>query len=127
MSQFSEALRKRTKEIAIKTIVLTRKLPRNDEGFTIRKQLIRSSSSVAANYRAACRGRSDKEFYSKLCITVEELDKSILWLELSNDLELLNEQDINPVMKEAQDLLNILATSKSTLRKKIYSSDSDMY
>ena len=127
MSQFSEVLRKRTKEIAIKTIVLTRKLPRNDEGFTIRKQLIRSSSSVAANYRAACRGRSDKEFYSKLCITVEELDESILWLELSNDLELLNELDIYPVMKEAQDLLNILATSKSTLRKKIYSSDSDMY
>ncbi len=126
MSQFSEVLRKRTKEIAIKTIVLTRKLPRNDEGFTIRKQLIRSSSSVAANYRAACRGRSDKEFYSKLCITVEELDESILWLELSNDLELLNELDIYPVMKEAQDLLNILATSKSTLRKKIYSSDSDM-
>lgn len=112
MSQFSEALRKRTKEIAIKTIVLTRKLPRNDEGFTIRKQLIRSSSSVAANYRAACRGRSDNEFYSKLCITVEELDESILWLELSNDLELLNESDIYPVMKEAQDLLNILATSK---------------
>ncbi len=127
MSQFSEVLRKRTKEIAIKTIVLTRKLPRNDEGFTIRKQLIRSSSSVAANYRAACRGRSDKEFYSKLCITVEELDESILWLELSNDLELLNELDIYPVMKEAQDLLNILATSKSTLRKKIYSSDSDMF
>ena len=126
MSQFSEVLRKRTKEIAIKTIVLTRKLPRNDVGFTIRKQLIRSSSSVAANYRAACRGRSDKEFYSKLCITVEELDESILWLELSNDLELLNELDIYPVMKEAQDLLNILATSKSTLRKKIYSSDSDM-
>ncbi|MFN8152924.1 MAG: four helix bundle protein [Bacteroidia bacterium] len=125
MSQFSEALRKRTKEIAIKTIVLTRKLPRNDEGFTIRKQLIRSSSSVAANYRAACRGRSDNEFYSKLCITVEELDESILWLELSNDLELLNESDIYPVMKEAQDLLNILATSKSTLRRKLYTNDSD--
>ena len=125
MSQFSEELRKRTKEIAIKTIKLTRKLPRNDEGFTIRKQLIRSSSSVAANYRAACRGRSDKEFYSKLCITVEELDESILWLELSNDLELLDEKDSSPIMKEAQSLLNILASSKSTLRNKIHTKDSE--
>src|SRR5688572_26072482 len=105
MSQFSEQLRNQTKKLAIQVVLLTRKLPSNHESWTIQKQLIRSASSVAANYRAACRGRSDKEFYSKLCVAVEELDESILWLEFCEELNLLNETEIKPIITEMQKLL----------------------
>lgn len=119
MSQFSEQLRKQTKEMAISAIILTRKFPQNDEGWTIKKQLIRSATSVAANYRSACRGRSDREFYSKLCIVVEELDESMFWLELTEEIELIRQNDVQPVMEKMNKLLNVLSAAKSTLRNKI--------
>ncbi|MBK7964533.1 MAG: four helix bundle protein [Bacteroidetes bacterium] len=119
MSQLSGQLRKQTKEMAISAILLTRKLPQNDEGWTIKKQLIRSATSVAANYRSACRGRSDREFYSKLCIVVEELDESMFWLELTEDIELILQKDVQPVMEKMNKLLKILSAAKSTLRNKI--------
>jgi len=125
MSQFSEKLRNQTKQIALKTILLTRTFPQNDEGWTIKKQLIRSSTSVALNYRAASRGRSDKEFYSKLCITVEELDESILWLEFVEELKFTAEKEVKSIMKEMKDLLAILTASKSTLRRKLYPRETD--
>lgn len=119
MSQLSEQLRKQTKEMAISAILLTRKLPQNDEGWAIKKQLIRSATSVAANYRSACRGRSDREFYFKLCIVVEELDESMFWLELTEDIELIRQNDVQPVMDKMNKLLKILSAAKSTLRNKI--------
>jgi|JI10StandDraft_1071094.scaffolds.fasta_scaffold21562_4 four helix bundle protein len=125
MSQFSEKLRSQTKQIALKTILLTRNFPQNDEGWTIKKQLIRSSTSVASNYRAASRGRSDKEFYSKLCITVEELDESILWLEFVEELKLTAEKEVKSIMLEMKELLAILTASKSTLRRKLYPRETD--
>lgn len=125
MSQFSEKLRSQTKQIALKTILLTRTFPQNDEGWTIKKQLIRSSTSVASNYRAASRGRSDKEFYSKLCITVEELDESILWLEFVEELKFAAEKEVKSIMLEMKELLAILTASKSTLRRKLYPRETD--
>jgi four helix bundle protein len=125
MSQFSEKLRNQTKQLALKTILLTRQFPRNDEGWTIKKQLIRSSTSVASNYRAACRGRSDKEFYSKLCIAVEELDESILWMEFTQELKLTIEKESNEIIKEMKEVLSILTASKSTLRRKLYPREND--
>ena len=119
MSQLFEQLRKQTKEMAISAILLTRKLPQNDEGWTIKKQLIRSATSVATNYRSACRGRSDQEFYSKSCIVVEELDESMFWLELTEDIELIRQNDVQPVMDKMNKLLKILSAAKSTLRNKI--------
>jgi four helix bundle protein len=125
MSQFSEKLRNQTKQIALNTILLTRTFPQNDEGWTIKKQLIRSSTSVASNYRAASRGRSDKEFYSKLCIAVEELDESILWLEFVEELKFTAEKEVKSIMKEMKELLAILTASKSTLRRKLYPRETD--
>ena len=61
-----------------------------DTSYIIKKQLISSVTSVAANYRAVCRARSDAEFYSKLCIVVEESDESVFWLELIKESEILN-------------------------------------
>ena len=120
MSQFSEKLRNQSKEIALKTIKLTRNFPNNVESWTISKQLIRSCTYVAANYRSACRGRSSRKFYAKLCIAVEELDESILWLEFTEELELAKTEQISPIVKEMKELLAILTTSKSTLKQKLF-------
>lgn len=125
MSQFSEKLRSQTKQVALKTILLTRTFPQNEEGWTIKKQLIRSSTSVASNYRAASRGRSDKEFYSKLCIVVEELDESILWMEFVEELKFTAAKEVTSIMNEMKELLAILTTSKSTLRRKLYPRETD--
>ncbi|MDT3405033.1 four helix bundle protein [Mucilaginibacter terrae] len=78
-SEFAEQFRNRTKRFVIDIINLYRLLPRSVEAQVIGKQLLRSASSVGANYRAACRGRSQAEFYSKICIVVEEADESLFW------------------------------------------------
>lgn len=75
MSEFSDQFKKRTKNFAISIIKLSKSFPKTDEAYIIKKQLLRSAFSVAANYRAACRGRSDAEFFSKLSIVVEEADE----------------------------------------------------
>jgi four helix bundle protein len=71
----AEILKQRTKQFAIRNIKLFKALPNNDESKIIGKQLLRSATSVAANYRAVCRARSDAEFHSKLSIVVEEIDE----------------------------------------------------
>ncbi len=77
-----EEMKKRTKEFAKATIKLCRKLPNTREGRLIGDQMFRSGTSVAANYRAACRGRSKAEFISKLASVEEEADETLFWLEL---------------------------------------------
>ena len=74
---FAEKIKTRTKQFALETIKLYKHLPKDYEAKMIGKQLLRSATSVAANYRAVCRARSDAEFYSKLCIVVEEADESL--------------------------------------------------
>lgn len=77
-----EVFKKRTKEFALRIIKLYQHLPKNDEARIIGKQLLRSATPVAAYYRAACRARSDAEFFSKISIVVEEADESLFWLEI---------------------------------------------
>lgn len=122
MSEFAEILKKETKQLAVETIELTRAFPRSAEGIVIQKQLIRSVSSVAANYRSACRGRSQKDFLSKLSIALEELDETQFWLELSLDLGLTAEEKIKPLDNKLNKLLKILSASKNTLKQKIHNS-----
>ena len=74
----NEELRSRTKQLALRLMRLTRSLPRNTEGSIIGRQLLRSGTSAAANYRAACRARSKAEFIAKLSIVVEEMDDAFL-------------------------------------------------
>jgi four helix bundle protein len=78
-------LLKRTKNFALDNIRFFKSLPKTDEARIIGKQLLRSSTSVASNYRAACRSRSRQEFYAKICIVVEESDETLFWLELLAD------------------------------------------
>jgi len=79
-SEFAEYFRNRTKKFVIDNIKLFRLLPKTEEAKIIGRQLLRSSSSVGANYRAVCRARSQAEFYAKLSIVVEEADESLFWM-----------------------------------------------
>lgn len=122
MSEFTEKIKERTKSLAIKTIILSRGLPVGQEGWTIQKQIIRSSSSVAANYRAVARSRSTKEFYSKICIVIEELDETIYWLELIKELGHINGDKIDGILIEMNELFSILNASKKTLMQRLSNS-----
>ncbi len=78
----ADELRQRTKRFAIRIVTLFRSLPRSPDAQTLGKQLLRSGTSVAANYRAVCRARSKAEFVSKMGIVVEEADEAVFWLEV---------------------------------------------
>ncbi len=85
--EFAEAFKKRTQKFVVDNIKFFRTLPKTEEAKIIGRQLLRSSSSVGANYRAACRARSKAEFHSKLSIVVEEADESIFWMEILIEAE----------------------------------------
>jgi four helix bundle protein len=119
MSGFSDDFKNRTKLFAISIINLSKSFPKIDEAFIIKKQLLRSTISVASNYRAVCRARSDAEFYSKLCIVVEEADETVFWLELLVESGVVNGEEINKNLKEANEILAIVAKSKKTMKEKV--------
>ncbi|HEY6159770.1 MAG TPA: four helix bundle protein [Bacteroidia bacterium] len=110
--EFIEALKKRTKSLALEVIKLSRTLPVTDEAKVIGRQLLRSSSSVAANYRAVCRARSKAEFFAKLSITVEEADETCLWLELLIESGIAHNKTTGELLKEAGELTKILARAR---------------
>ena len=118
MINFAEEFKARTKKIAVDVIIYCKSLPKSDEAFIIKKQLIRSSTSVAANYRAVCRARSDAEFFSKLSIVVEEADESVFWLEIIKDAEISNTKETSSILNEATEILKIVAKSRKTLKDK---------
>lgn len=115
----TEDLKTRTKKFALRNIKLFQALPKTEEAKIIGKQLLRSSSSVAANYRAVCRARSQAEFIAKLGIVIEEADESVLWLELLIESLIVSEKNAGSLLKEANEILSIMSASKTTLREKI--------
>ncbi len=115
----AEELKKRLKDWAVAVVLFTRKLPNLPEFKAIRNQLVRSAPSSAANYRAACRRKSGKDFLNKLKIVEEELDESMFWLEFVVALDPNFRQDIVPLYKEADELTAIIVASISTVRKKL--------
>lgn len=117
MDSRSEALKARTKQFALRVIRMSRSLPPSQEGRVIGKQLLRSATSVAANYRAACRGRSRAEFLSKMGIVVEEADESAFWLELLADAEIVNRERLRELTAEANELLAIFAAAQLTTKR----------
>jgi four helix bundle protein len=104
-------LKERTKEFALRVMRLVDALPNTPKGLAVASQLVRSGTSVAANYRAACRGRSHAEFISKIGVVEEEADEAALWLELIVADKLLPERKIAPLLKEANELVAIMAAS----------------
>jgi four helix bundle protein len=113
-----DQLKKRTKEFALRVIKLVDSLPRKPSGEVLGKQLLRSATSVGANYRGACRGRSEAEFVAKLGIVIEEADESEYWMELISDGGLMTEPRVAPLRKEASELVAIFTASVRTSRLK---------
>jgi four helix bundle protein len=112
-----ETLKERTKQFALRIIRLVETLPKTVTGRAIGNQLVRSGTSVGANYRAACRGRSKAEFTSKLNVVMEEADESAFWLEIIIEARLLSEEKAEPLLTEATELTAIFAKSCYTARK----------
>ena len=110
-------MKRRTKEFAKEIIQLCRKLPNNREGRLIGDQIFRSGTSVAANYRSACRGRSKAEFISKLSIVEEEADETLFWLEVINELNIFSYEKLAELMKENDEILAIVVASIKTAKK----------
>jgi four helix bundle protein len=115
---FAKQMLMRTQKMATEVIKFSRIINNSDESYIIKKQMIRSATSVAANYRSVCRARSNNEFYAKLCIVVEEIDETNLWLELIKDTDLSSDQALTLLLKETSELTSILARSKSTYKSR---------
>lgn len=115
---FITALKARTKQFVLDSIKFYQVLPKTEEARIIGRQFMRSSSSVGANYRAACRSRSQAEFHSKLSIVVEEADESAFWLEILSESKIVNEVAAEKLLKEANEILAIMAKARKTVSNK---------
>jgi len=113
----SEELKKRTKAFALRIIRLTNSLPNHGAARHIASQLLRAGTSVAANYRAACRGRSPAEFISKMGIVEEEADECVFWMELLIEGGFVREDLIADLLDEASQILSITVASIRTTRE----------
>jgi len=112
-----ENLKRRTKQYALRIMRLTQALPNNQLGWVIGKQLVRSGTSVGANYRAACRARSTAEFIAKLGIVIEEADESAFWLELIIESGMYKKEAIDSLLKETNEIVAIMVSSSNTAKK----------
>ena len=113
----SEELRRRTRALALRVIRLVESLPRGRTADVIGRQLLRSGTSVGANYRAACRAKSTRDFAAKMGVVEEEADEVLYWLELLLDSQLVKGERLTSLMAEADELLAIVVASIKTSRR----------
>jgi len=116
MRQSPRDLRHRSKQFALAIVRLYRTFPATDEARILGKQLLRSGTSVGANYRAACRARSKAEFIAKLGIVLEEADETVFWLELLMEAGIGSREKMGPLVKEADQLTSIFVASLCTAK-----------
>jgi four helix bundle protein len=109
----------RTKSFALNVISLVESLPRTQTTQVLGRQLLRSATSVGANYRAACRAKSAPDFVSKMAIVEEEADESLFWMELLLDSNLVSQERISPLMYEADEIVAMTVASIKTKRRSI--------
>jgi four helix bundle protein len=114
-TDFADAFKLRTKKQSVAIIKFLKTIKSNEEMLVIKHQLIKSATSTAANYRAACRGKSKADFIAKLGIVNEEADETVFWLEVIEDLDYKSEQ-LNLLKKESEEILKIVAKSIATSR-----------
>jgi len=122
-NQFNTEIRERTMNLAIgiRTLLLSKTVnPIDRPAFN---QLLRSSSSVASNYRAATRGRSDAEFYAKICIVVEEMDETLFWLEYLSLGGVFSEEETKSLIIEGEHLVRLFSTIRRTMKAKTGKND----
>lgn len=112
----SEELKNRTKKLAVGIISFVETLPKSDSARIIGKQLIRSATSVAANYRAACRARSKADFISKLGIVEEEADETLFWIEILIESGKAEGESVSRLQKEINEIAAIFSASHKTAR-----------
>lgn len=112
-------LKTRTKDFSIRILDLVEKLPRSISAKTIANQIVRSGTSVGANYRTACRARSDREFLSKMNIVLEESDETLFWLELIEAKQWIDESYLSILSNEANQLTAIFVSSIKTVNVRL--------
>ena len=115
--EFGEKMKRRTKAFAVQIVKFYKKLAKTDEARVLGRQVLRSGTSVAANYRAVCRAKSQADFISKMGTVVEEADETLFWLELCEDVEVCSSALVADLKREADELLSIFASSLSTSRR----------
>ena len=112
----AEEMKQRTKAFALRVIRLVQALPRNEVARTVGGQLLRSGTSVGANYRSACRAKSRPDFVHKLKIVEEECDESLYWMELLVEGELISAGRLQALQQEGSEILSIVVASLRTAR-----------
>ena len=116
MNEKERELKQRTRKFAVDILNFVDKLPNRRSAKIVGDQLGRCATSLAANYRAACRGRSGKEFISKIGVVEEEADESTFWLDILGDTKNATKEDIDPLLKEARELTAIFTASSKTAK-----------
>src|SRR5688572_28881267 len=109
----------RTKTLALRVIQFVEELPHNQTAAVISRQLLRSATSIGANYGAACRGKTTADVISKLAIVEEEADESVYWLELLIEANIVPEDRVSELLKEANEILAMTVASIKTLRMRL--------
>ena len=112
-----EELRNRTKIFAVRVVKVYKSLPYRADAQVLGKQLLRCGTSVAANYRAACRARSRAEWIARIGIVVEEADESVFWLEMLTDCGIVSSERLKELLSEACELSALFTASQRTARK----------
>jgi four helix bundle protein len=116
MSEISEQLKKRTMRFALDVCRLIKGLQRDEPGPTVKRQLAKSSTSIAFNYRAACRGRSHTEYTAKMGVVSEEADETFGWLEFIEAAEMMKSAELTRLIAEGQEIVAIMSASYGTAR-----------
>lgn len=112
--QHAKQLQDRTKKFAVRIIKAFARLPKDEATRIVGRQFLRSGTSIAANYLAACRSRSAAEFISKIIIVSEEADETLFWLELLIESGLIRFSVVQPLMSECEELLKVSSASLAT-------------
>ena len=116
MKRDSEAMKRRTRDFALRIIKLYQSLPKSDEARILGRQILRSGTSIGANYCAACRGRSRAEFVAKLGIVLVEADETVFWLDLIREAGIFPQVKLRDLCQEANELVSIFVVSVRTVK-----------
>ena len=115
----NDELKHRTKQFSLLILRLVDKLPNSMQSRVVINQIIRSATSVGANYRAVCRARSDKEFVAKLNIVLEEADETQFWLEVISEMNWINQSELEFPIKESEELVAIFVSTLKTVNQRL--------
>ena len=113
-----EEMRRRTKLFTLRVMKVVAALPDNAQGRVVAYQLMKSGSSVGANYRAVCRARSRKDFINKLGVVIEEADESAFWLEVIGEGEVMKAALVEPLLNEANEIIAIVTAARNTAKRR---------